>query len=54
MTGKRKNFSGTPRRYDSVWVSRHWVVRHIEHLYDERTKAGSDHAPVKVDLDLSA
>jgi hypothetical protein len=44
--------SGTGRRYDSVWVSRHWVVRHVEHLYDEGIAAGSDHAPVMVDLDL--
>jgi len=30
------------------------VVRHIEHLYDEGIAAGSDHAPVVVDLDLTA
>jgi hypothetical protein len=53
-TGKRKNSPGTGRRFDSVWVSRHWVVRHIEHLYEEGIEAGSDHAPVKVDLDLTA
>lgn len=54
MTGKRKNFPGTPRRYDSVWVSRHWVVRHIEHykkVLEQRPRL-SDHAPVTVDLDL--
>jgi hypothetical protein len=53
-TGRRKNSPGTERRYDSVWVSRHWVVRHIEHLYEEGIAAGSDHAPVMVDLDLTA
>jgi hypothetical protein len=53
-TGKRKNSPGTGRRYDSVWVSRHWVVRHIKHLYEEGIAAGSDHAPVMVDLDLAA
>ena len=37
----------------SVWVSRHWVVRHIEHLYEEGIAAGSDHAPVMVDLELA-
>jgi hypothetical protein len=47
-TGKPKN----PRRYDSVWVSRHWVVRRIEHRYEEGKGAISDHAPVIVDLDL--
>jgi hypothetical protein len=53
-TGKRKNSPGTGRRYDSVWVSSHWVVRNIEHLYAEGIKAGSDHAPVVVYLDLTA
>jgi endonuclease/exonuclease/phosphatase family metal-dependent hydrolase len=51
-TGKRKNSPGTGRRFDSVWVSRHWGVRHIEHLYDRGIAAGSDHAPVVVDLEL--
>jgi exonuclease III len=49
-TAQRKNAPGNPRRFDSVWVSRHWVVRHIEHLYDKGRAAGSDHAP---DLDLN-
>lgn len=53
-TGKTKSFPGYPRRFDSVWVSRHWVVRHIKHLHKEGIAAGSDHAPVKVDLDLEA
>ena len=52
-TAQRKNAPGNPRRFDSVWVSRHWVVRHIEHLYEEGIAAGSDHAPVMVDLDLT-
>jgi hypothetical protein len=51
-TGRRKNSPGTERRFDSVWVSRHWVVRHIAHLYEKGMEAGSDHAPVIVDLDL--
>jgi hypothetical protein len=51
-TGRRKDSPGNPRRFDSVWVSRHWVVRHIEHLYEKGIEAGSDHAPVMVDLDL--
>jgi endonuclease/exonuclease/phosphatase family metal-dependent hydrolase len=57
VTGKRKNFPGTPRRYDSVWISRHWVVRHIEHYKKVIEEVGSrisDHAPVIVDLDLRA
>ena len=52
--GKKKNSPDTGRRFDSVWVSRHWVVRHIEHLYEKGIAAGSDHAPVIVDLDLTA
>jgi len=29
-------------------------VGHIKHLYEQGTEAGSDHAPVIVDLDLTA
>jgi hypothetical protein len=43
-TGKKKNSPGTERRYDSVWVSCHWVVRQIEHPYERGIAAGSDHA----------
>jgi hypothetical protein len=53
-TGRRKNSPGPDGRFDSVWVSRHWVVQHIEHLYQEGIAAGSDRAPVMVDLDLTA
>ena len=53
-TGKRKNSPGTDRRFDSVWVSHHWVVQHVEHLYEKGIAAGSDHAPVVVDLKLDS
>lgn len=53
-TGRRNNSPGTGRRFDSVWISRHWAVRDIEHFYKEGVAAGSDHAPVMVDLDLMA
>jgi hypothetical protein len=53
-TGRRKNSLGTGRRFDSVWVTRHWEVRNIDHLYELGIAAGSDHAPVMVDLDLMA
>jgi endonuclease/exonuclease/phosphatase (EEP) superfamily protein YafD len=53
-TGKRKNSPGTDRRFDSVWVSHHWIVRRVEHLYDKGIEAGSDHAPVVVDIELTA
>jgi hypothetical protein len=49
----RKNSPDTRRRYDSVWVSCHWAVRHVEHLYEKGIEAGSDHAPVLVDLELT-
>jgi hypothetical protein len=52
-TGRRKASLGTDRRFDSVWISRHWVVRHVEHHYEQGITAGSDHAPVVVDLDLA-
>jgi hypothetical protein len=39
---------GTRRGFDSVRVSRHWVVQHIKHPYKEGIAAGSDHAPVVV------
>jgi hypothetical protein len=48
-----RNSPGTGRRFDSVWISRHWVVQCIEHLYEMGIAAGSDHAPVMVDLDLT-
>jgi hypothetical protein len=51
--GRRKDSPGTGRRFDSVWGSHQWVVRHIGHLYEEGILAGSDHAPVMVDLDLT-
>ena len=51
-TVKGKNLPGTERRYDSVWVSRHWAVRKVEHLYERSVAAGSDHAAVLVELDL--
>ena len=49
-TGKRKNSSGTGRRFDSIWLTGHWTVQHISHLYDDGIAAGSDHALVITDL----
>ena len=37
-------------RFDSIWVTRHWAVQHIDHLYDDAIEAGSDHAVVIADL----
>jgi len=51
-TGRRNNPSraGTGQRYDSIWVSRHWGVRHIHHYYDEPPGAASDHARVVANM----
>ena len=50
-TGRRKNgFPGTGRRFDSIWITRHWAVQNISHLYDEGIAAGSDHAVIIADL----
>ena len=48
-----ENAHGTGLRFDSVWISSHWTVRHIEHLYDGVIAAGSDHAVVVADVDLT-
>ena len=50
-TGRRRNgFPGTGWRFDSIWITRHWTVQHISHLYDEGIAAGSDHAVIVADL----
>jgi endonuclease/exonuclease/phosphatase family metal-dependent hydrolase len=51
-TGRRGETPGIGGRFDSIWVSHHWRVRHIEHLYDNGIAAGSDHALVVADIDL--
>jgi hypothetical protein len=52
-TGRRTNSPGTARRFDSIWVSPHWTVQSIAHLYDDGIAAGSDHAVVVADLTLT-
>jgi hypothetical protein len=49
-TGRRKDSPGTGRRFDSIWITGHWTVQHIEHLYAAGIAAGSDHAVVVADL----
>lgn len=51
-TGKRRDSPGTPRRFDSVWVSKHFEVESVRYLYEQAVRAGSDHAAVCVDLRL--
>lgn len=33
-----------------AWMTRHWTVSRIDHLYDEGIAAGSDHAVIVADL----
>jgi len=47
--GRRRNSPGTGRLFDSIWLTAHWTVQHISHLYDEGIAAGSDHALVVAD-----
>ncbi len=49
-TGKSPKTPGSWMRYDSIWVTQHWAVQHIDHRYDDAIKAGSDHAVVIADL----
>jgi hypothetical protein len=49
-TGRRKDSPGTGRRFDCIWLSHHWSVQRIDHLYDSGIAAGSDHAVVVADL----
>ena len=35
---------------DSIWLTGHWTVQHISHLYDDGVATGSDHALVVTDL----
>lgn len=50
-TGKRKNSDGTARRFDSIWITPHWRVKSIDHIYTAAVNAGSDHAVVIADLE---
>jgi hypothetical protein len=49
-TGKRRGLTGTGWRFDSIWLTSHWTVSRIEHLYDKGIAAGSDHAVIVADL----
>jgi endonuclease/exonuclease/phosphatase family metal-dependent hydrolase len=52
-TGRRKNSTGTGRRFDAIWATRHWTVESVHHLYEQGITAGSDHAVVIADLALA-
>jgi hypothetical protein len=49
----RRNSPGTGRRFDSIWITSHRTIRHIDHLYDEGTAADSDHAAIIADLAIA-
>lgn len=50
-TGKRKTHVGTPRRFDSIWVTPDFTVRDVQYLSHEIGRL-SDHAPVVADLEV--
>jgi len=39
-------------RYDAIWLSPHFEVRSVHHLYDEAINAGTDHGLVIADVTL--
>ncbi len=51
-TAKRRTAPGTPRRFDSIWVTEHFAVDDITYPYEDSLAAGSDHAAVIADLTL--
>jgi endonuclease/exonuclease/phosphatase family metal-dependent hydrolase len=51
-TGKRRASPGTGRRFDSLWVSPHFDVLHVDYPYKASVAAGSDHSAVVADLRL--
>jgi hypothetical protein len=51
-TGRRKGFAGTPRRFDSIWVSDDFAVINVSYLYVDALAAGSGQAAVVADLEL--
>lgn len=51
-TGRRVGKPGTPRRFDSIWVSNGIRVVSMRYLYSEGVSAGSDHAVVLAELQL--
>jgi hypothetical protein len=53
-SGKRRMSPGYPQRFDSIWVSRHFRVIDVDYPYESCLAAGSDHAAVIVDLELSS
>jgi hypothetical protein len=54
MTGRRTGNPGTPRRFDSIWVTSGVNVLSLTYLYPEGVNAGSDHAAVLAELRVSA
>lgn len=50
LTGKRRNREGTPRRYDTLWISPGLTPTSMTYHYAEAVQAGSDHALVTVDV----
>lgn len=49
-TGRRLGSAVKLRRYDALWISRDFDVQRVDYDLESATRAGSDHALVKVDL----
>ena len=43
----------TPMRYDQIWLSEHFMVQGVQHLYAEAIEAGTDHALVIAEVTLA-
>jgi hypothetical protein len=50
LTGRRKDFAGVDRRFDSIWLTPDFYVEAVNYPYEESLLAGSDHSAVVVDI----
>jgi endonuclease/exonuclease/phosphatase family metal-dependent hydrolase len=52
-TGKRRTSQGNDRRFDAIWASPEFHVDNVDYPYDDCLAAGSDHAAVIADLNIT-
>ena len=52
-TGKRAGAAGSPRRYDTLWISPDLTPTAMTYEYAKAIHAGSDHALVIADIELA-
>lgn len=53
VTGKHHDRPDTPRRFDTIWISRSLAVRSMTYDYPGAVEAGTDHALVTAELYLA-